>query len=71
MVRLLFGLIVAGFCLYYGILYENTVIITVAFALLLLLGFSVLEVLYRRFTTRCKMEIPISMTESGKPIPLV
>lgn len=71
MVRLLFGLIVAGFCLYYGILYENTVIITVAFALLLLLGFSVLEVLYRRFTTRCKLEIPISMTESGKPIPLV
>ena len=71
MVRLLISLVVAILCLYYGVLYENTIIITVAFALLLLMGFSVLEVLYRRFTTKCYLDIPATMVENNKPVPLV
>lgn len=71
MVRLLVSLIVSILCLYYGILYENTIIITVAFALFLLMGFSVLEVLYRRFTTKCHLDIPVTMVETNKPVPLI
>lgn len=71
MVRMLISLIVASFCLYYGILYENTIMITLAFALLLLLGFSVLEVFYRKFTTKCHLEIPVGMVDTNKPVPLV
>ena len=65
MVRMLISLIVASFCLYYGILYENTIMITLAFALLLLLGFSVLEVFYRKFITKCHLEIPVSMVDTN------
>lgn len=69
--RLLISLIVSILCFYYGVLYENTVIVTAAFAILLLIGFSVLEVLYRRFTTECHLEIPVTMVETNKPVPII
>ena len=71
MVRLLFSLLIAGGCCYYGILYENTIIITVAVALLLLIAFCILEVVYRRCTTSCQMIVPVTMVDSAKSVPLV
>lgn len=71
MVRFLFSLLIAGGCCYYGILYENTIIITASVALLMLAVFCVLEVVYRRFTTSCQLNVPVTMVDSEKPVPLV
>ena len=60
-------LVVTG-CFYLGILYTNTVILTIAYALLVLLGISMLELCYRFFTMRCYIDVPISMTEEGRPV---
>lgn len=71
MLRIIFSLIISILCFYYGILYRSAIIITIGYAILLLMGFCVLEVLYRRFTTKCQLEIPLTMVEQDKPIPLV
>lgn len=71
MVRLIWGLIVSFFCIYYGILYENTIMITIGYAVLTLGGFCVLEVLYRRFTTKCRLSVPLSIVEHDVPVPVV
>ncbi len=71
MTRLISSLIVAFLSLYYGILYQNTFIITIAYALFLLIGISVLEVVYCYFNTECHLEIPVSLVEADKPVDLV
>lgn len=58
-------------CFYLGILYTNPVMLTIGYALLLLLGVSLLELIYRFFTIKCYIDVPISMSESGRPIQAV
>ena len=58
-------------CLYYGVLYEDTGILTVMYALGILVIVSILEIVARFFTFRCYSQIPISMAEIGKPIELL
>ena len=68
MVRLLIGGLVTAACFYYGIIYENTAIITLGYALNVIIGLSILEVVYRYFTIKCFLEIPITMTEQNTPV---
>ena len=43
-------LLVVGLCFYLGILYTNQVILTIGYALMILLVISLLELIYRLFT---------------------
>jgi uncharacterized protein (DUF58 family) len=61
-------LCVIAACFYWGILYENVTILICGVALGILLLLSVLEVLYRLFTIKCHLEIPISMADRNKPV---
>lgn len=70
-VSLIISLLITAVCFYYGILYENPVFITVGFALGILLLLSVIEVIYRMFTLKCSMEIPITMAEQNMPVSVV
>ena len=71
MVSLLISLLITAVCFYYRILYENTVILTLGYALILLLLFSVIEVVYRLCTLKCHLEIPITMAEQSQPVSIV
>lgn len=71
MVSLIISLLVTAVCFYYGILYENAAIITLGFALGILMLVSVVEVIYRMFTLKCHMEIPITMAEQNMPVSVV
>ncbi len=68
---LLLSLLITAACFYYGILYENTVILTLGYALILLLLFSIIEVTYRFLTLKCHLEIPITMAEQSQPVSIV
>lgn len=61
-------LLIVALCFYIGILYTNSVILTIAYALLVLLGVSLIELLYRFFTLQGYIDVPISMTEDGRPV---
>lgn len=64
-------LLIVGLCFYVGILYTNTVILTIGYALGVLAVVSVAEIIYRMFTLKCYIDVPISMSESGKPVNVV
>lgn len=64
-------LLIVALCFYLGILYCNTVMLTIGYALLLLLGVSLVELIYRFFTLKCYIDVPISMSEGGRPIQAV
>lgn len=68
MINLGITLFVIAACFYVGILYENVKILLCGTALAILLVLSVAEVLYRLFTLKCQLEIPISMTEKNHPV---
>lgn len=55
-------------CFYLGILYVNAIMLTIGYALLILIAVSVVEIIYRFFTLRCYIDVPISMTEEGHPV---
>ena len=61
-------LLIVGLCFYLGILYTNQVILTIGYALMILLVISLLELIYRLFTTKCYIDVPISMSEDGRPV---
>lgn len=71
MVSLLISLLITAVCFYYGILYENTAILTLGYALILLLLFSIIEVIYRLCTLKCHLEIPITMAEQRQPVSII
>ena len=71
MINLLISLLIMAICLFYGILYENTSIIMIAYALLILLLVSIVEVLLRFFTTSCRMHLPVVVTEENTQIQLL
>lgn len=58
-------------CFYVGILYCNQAILTIGYALGMLLLLSVVELVYRCFTIKARVNIPISMAEIGKPVNVV
>lgn len=62
------ALLIIAVCFYIGILYENARIVLVGVALGILLVFSMIEVLYRIFTVKCHLEVPISMAEQDMPV---
>ncbi len=64
---LLYALLLAGL-FYYGILYENDMMLVLGFTLGLLLLLSVIEVVYRLFTIKCRLDIPVSMAEQNLPV---
>lgn len=68
MLRLIvaFAAVLASF--YYGIIYENPTLITIGYGLGTLLILSVIEVIYRMFTIKCFLEIPIAMAEQDVPV---
>ena len=68
MISILISLLIVGFCFYIGILYINVPLLTIGYALLILMGISVVELLYRFFTIQCYIDVPISMTEDGRPV---
>lgn len=61
-------LLIVGLCFYLGILYTNQVMITIGYALGMILVLSLLELVYRWFTLKCYIDVPISMSEQGRPI---
>lgn len=68
MVKLFIGLLVVAVCFYVGILYQNIQILLCGGALGLLLLISFMEIIYRLFTTKIKVEIPITMAEQNQPV---
>lgn len=68
MVSLLICLLITATSFYYGIIYENASIVTVGYALLLLIAISVIEVIYHWFTLKCHLDIPITMAEQNLPV---
>lgn len=71
MISIIIVLLIVAFCFYLGILYTNPVMITIGYALGLLFLVSIVELVYRLFTLKCHMEVPISMTEQGRPVNVI
>lgn len=71
MISIMLVLLIVAACFYIGILYTNSIILTIGYTLLLLLGVSIVELLYRFFTMTCRIDVPISMSEEGRPIGVV
>lgn len=71
MVSIIITLLLVGFCFYIGILYINTALLIIGYALLILMGLSLVEVIYRIFTMQCYIDVPISMTEDGRPVSVI
>ena len=71
MISIFVVLLIIGACFYLGILYTNTVMLTIGYALILGLAASFMEMIYRLFTLKCHVNVPISMTEAGKPVHVV
>ena len=71
MCSLLISLLITAACFYYGIIYENVAIITLGYAMLLLIAVSVIEVIYRLVALKCHLEIPITMAEQNMPVTVV
>ena len=67
MINLLITVALGAICFYIGILYQNPHIILCGIAVIFMLLLSILEVLYRRYTMKCMLEIPISMVEEDQP----
>ena len=62
------ALLLAGVCFYIGILYTNQTILLLGYTIVVLLAMSFVEILVRKFTVKCSLEIPITMAEAGIPI---
>ena len=68
MISITIVLLLVALCFYIGVLYLNQTLLTIGYALGILLIASVAEVIYRIFTLTCHIDVPISMAEQGKPI---
>lgn len=68
MVNLIITLLLMAVCFYLGIIYVNTGILTVGYAMGILIIVSLAEVIYHYFYVRYQLEIPISMAEKGMPL---
>lgn len=68
MISIISILLTVALCFYIGILYLNTMILTIGYALGIIAVFSIVEIVYRVLTLRYHMEVPISMTESGRTV---
>ena len=68
MVSIIIVLLIVAVCFYLGILYTNTIMLTIGYALGILLFLSIVELIYRIITMKCYIDVPISMTESGRPV---
>lgn len=71
MISVIIVLLIVLLCFYLGILYTNTRMITLGFAWGLLFLVSLVELVYRYFTLQCKVEVPISMSDQGRPVNVV
>lgn len=71
MVNFIISALVTVACFYYGIIYENAPIITVGYTLLVLIGLSWIEVIYRILTVKCHLDIPITMADQDMPVTIV
>ncbi len=71
MFNLLVSALITVACFYYGILYENAPIITVGYTLLVLIVLSWIEVVYRMFTVKCHLDIPITMVDQNMPVSVI
>jgi len=61
-------LLIIGCCFYLGIIYTNPPMVLLGYTLSALLLVSVAELVYRFFTTKCFVQIPISMAEQNVPV---
>ena len=53
-------------CLYYGIIYQDAGMLTVLFAIGMLVALSFVELISRFFTLRCNLQVPIAMVDKGQ-----
>lgn len=68
MISIIIILLVIVLCFYLGVLYTNPMMLVIGYAQGILLVVSFIELLYRLFTVRCHVSVPISMVEQGKPV---
>lgn len=68
MINMIITLFAIAACFYTGILYEHLTILLCGVALSILLIVSIVEVVYRLFTMKCHLDIPISMAEQNRPV---
>ena len=71
MISIVINLLIVGLCFYIGVLYTNQMMLTIGYAYGILLVVSLVELLYRVFTLKCSIEIPISMSEHNRPVNVV
>lgn len=64
-------LVIIAFCFYLGILYTNPPMVLLGYTLAALGVISVLELVYRFFTIKAFVDIPISMVEPNMPVVVV
>ena len=61
-------LLIVGCCFYLGIIYTNPTMVLLGYTLSALLLVSVVELVYRFFTVKCFVQIPIAMAEQNAPV---
>ena len=71
MISIIIVLLIVGLCFYLGILYTNQMILTIGYAIGMLFFISLFVVIYRYFTLKCYLDVPISMTEQGRPVNVI
>ena len=70
-ISIVINLLIVGLCFYIGVLYTNQMMLTIGYAYGILLVVSLVELIYRVFTLKCSIEIPISMSEHNRPVNVV
>ena len=68
MISLLMMLLIMIACLYYGIIYQDAGMLTVLFAIGILVAISFVELISRVFTMHCNLQVPIVMVDKGQKI---
>lgn len=71
MISAIIVLLIVVLCFYLGVLYTNQMMITIGYTLGILLVISLVELIYRRFTLKCYVDVPISMSEDGRPVNVI
>ncbi len=71
MAKLMLYVLLIAALFYYGIIYLNSAIVLLGYALMLLLVIEVVEVVYRMFTIKVSLQIPITMAEQNMPVSVI
>lgn len=71
MISVIIVLLIVLLCFYLGILYTNTRMLALGYAWGILFVVSLIELVYRYFTLQCQIEVPISMSEQGRPVNVI